>query len=103
LAPCCLFSANAATIYRCAHCNPEKLGRFVPRYSGCNRFDPRKCARQQHRISACRYPGKEKQCRKNLLIPKRFVNPFDSNHRASGNPRKGAENGIVKSKRHEDP
>jgi hypothetical protein len=62
-----------------------------------------KCARQQHRISACRYPGKEKQCRKNLLIPKRFVNPFDSNHRASGNPRKGAENGIVKSKRHEDP
>src|SRR5215470_16330332 len=24
---------------RCAHRNPEKLGRFVPRRSGCNRFD----------------------------------------------------------------
>jgi hypothetical protein len=33
------FAPVLPPLNRCAHRNPEKLGRFVPRYSGCNRFD----------------------------------------------------------------
>jgi len=33
------FTPMLPPFHRCAHRNPEKLGCFMPRYSGCNRFN----------------------------------------------------------------
>ena len=52
---------------RRAYCNSEKLRRFVPRHSRCNRFD-HACA-QVTRIRSwhCLAPPKENQCRQTRL------------------------------------
>jgi len=58
------FTPMLPPFHRCAHRNPEKLGRFVPRYSGCNRFDHAFAQVSRIGFRHTLTPSKENQCRK---------------------------------------
>jgi hypothetical protein len=58
------FTPMLPPFHRCAHRNPEKLGRFVPRYSGCNRFDHAFAQVSRIGFRHALTPAKENQCRK---------------------------------------
>jgi hypothetical protein len=58
------FTPMLPLFHRCAHYNPERLGRFVLGYSGCNRFDHAFAQVSRIAFRHALTPAKENQCRK---------------------------------------
>ena len=63
------FTPMLPPFHRCAHRNPEKLGRFVPGYSGCNRFDHAFAQVSRIGFRHALTPSKGESMPKDSLIP----------------------------------